>query len=355
MESNQIGNLIQKIVWIGVNNTEEIDRSFFREATFTETIDLSGPRLHILFHDPDSILTDSLDIPGGGYEIKIGDILEITFQDPAFRDRIDVKLKFVILTMPKDGIQLSFNCFQEDVCKLKAPAPEARLFVNKTARQILYELVPGLQDGRIEDHIDDFPVVEDYHLLPGMRPSLMIRQMAKEQGALAFFSRNKFYFKTFDDLRDNGAEDEERVYYEYNNIQAENQITHMDVMNVEQVIHDRVVRQYIGWDMEKGIVKGDCDYEDAPVEFTGVSHEVTMTNMLEFALPLLDLTMIGDGRLESGITLEFLWHLNDTARPFDENLPGEGLVGRVSHYCTGDKYHCRTQIVIPLEDFGYTA
>jgi len=346
MGSNQVANLIQKIVWIGTG--EEIDTSFMREATFTETIDLSGPRLTIMFDDPDSILTDSLDIQGGGgYEIKIGDILEITFEDPVYRARMDTKLKFVILTMPKDGTRITFNCFQEDVYKLKMPANQARLFVNKTAREILYTLIPGLPEKRIEDKIDDFAVVEDYHLLPGMRPSLMIRQMAIEHGAMAFFSRNKFYFKTLLDLRD---EVEERVYYEYNNPMGENQITHMDVMNIDRVIGDRIVRQYIGWDMEKGIVKGDCNYQGAPVEFVGVANQITLSNMLEFALPLLDLTMIGDGRLEGGFPLEFGWHLNDTARPYDETLPGDGVVGVASHYCTGDQYNCRAKIVIPLDE-----
>jgi len=347
MGTNQVANLIQKIVWIGTG-TEEIDTSFMREATFTETIDLSGPRLTIMFDDPDSILTDSLDMPGGGgYEIKIGDILEITFEDPVYRARMDTKLKFVILTMPKDGTRITFNCFQEDVYRLKMPAKEAHLFVNKPVREILYALIPGLPRGRIEDKIDDFPVVEDYHLLPGMRPSLLIRQMAKEQGALAFFSRNKFYFRTLLDLRDDV---DERVYYEYNNPMGENQITHMEVMNVDQIVGDRIVREYLGWDMEKGYVQGDCNYQDAPVEFAGVGNQITLSNMLEFALPVLDLTMIGDGRLEPGLPLDFTWHLNDTARPYDETLPSEGVVSVASHYCTGDQYNCRAKIVIPLDE-----
>ena len=353
--SNAVGNFVQKIVW--ANNGEEIDRSFLREFTYTETIDLSGPRLIMLFDDPDSILTDS-----DWFQIKVGDVLELTFRDSVYRDAVDIIVRFVILTMPKDGIQLTFNCFQEDVYKLKMPASTPRLFVNKSARDILYALIPGLNgDGPIDniivDMIDDFPVVEDYHLLPGMRPSLMIRQMAREHGAMAFFSRNKFYFRTLVDLRDGFADEmDERICYEYNNIQGENQITHMEVLNIEPIIRDRIVRKYIGWDMEKGIIKADCKhYADdgpIPVEFAGVSNQITLSNLLECALPVLDLTMIGDGRLEPGLPLEFGWHLNDTARPFDEKLPGEGVVSAVSHYCTGDKYYCRAKIVIPMEEWG---
>lgn len=342
MGSNQVANLIQKIVWM--ENGEEIDTSFMREATYTETIDLSGPRLTILFDDPDSILTDS-----DWFWIKIGDVLEITFEDPVYRARMDTKLKFVILTMPKDGGRITFNCFQEDVYKLKIPHDRARLFVSKTAREIIRELVPGIPEGRIEDKIDDFPVVERYHLLPGMRPSLVIRQLAREQGALAFFSRNKFYFKTLYELRD-GADVNERVEYEYNNPMGKNQITHMDVMNVDQIIADRIIRRYMGWHINGGIRTGERVYWNAPLEFTGISHKITLSNMVEFALPVLDLTMIGDGRLEPGLSLDLTWHLDDTARPFDESLPDEGVVGVASHYCTGDQYNCRAKIVIPLDE-----
>jgi hypothetical protein len=338
--SNQIGILIQKIIW--TVNDEEIDRSFLRECTYTETIDLSGPRFSILFDDPDSILTDS-----EWFQIKIGDVIEVTFEDPLFRERLKVVLRFVILTMPKDGGRITFHCFQEDVYNLKIPASRARLFVNKTPKQILYELIPKLATKEIEDQIDPFPVVEDYHLLPGMRPSLLIRQMAKEQGAMAFYSRKKFYFRTLLDLRDMV---DERVVYEYNNIQGENQITHMDVLNVDQIIGDRIIRQYLGWHMENGYVKGNCNYRNAPVEFAGVANQLTLSNMLDFALPVLDLTMIGDGRLEPGFSLEFVWHLDDTKRPIDESLPMDGVVSVASHYATGDKYHCRTKIVIPMDE-----
>ena len=340
MGSDQVANLIQKIVWIGTG--EEIDTSFMREATYTETIDLSGPRLSILFDDPDSILTDS-----EWFKIQIGDVLEVTFEDPIFRARMDTKLRFVILTMPKDGGRLTFHCFQEDVYKLKMPHDRARLFGKSTPREIIKELVPGIAAGLIEDQIDNFPAVERYHLLPGMRPSLLIRQLAKEQGALAFFSRNKFYFKTLMDLRD---EVEERVYYEYNNPMGENQIVTMDVMNVDQVVADRIIRRYMGWHIEGGIRAGERVYWDAPLEFTGISHKITLSNMVKFALPLLDLTMIGDGRLEAGFPLEFGWHLDDTKRPFDESLPDAGVVGVASHYCTGDQYNCRVKIVIPLDE-----
>lgn len=340
MGSTQIGNIIQKIWWIGTG--EEIDRSFLKECIYTETVDLSGPRLSLLFDDPDSILTDS-----PWFKIKIGDVLEIIFEDPTYRKGLNVVIRFIILTMPKDGIRLTMHCFQEDVYKLKMPAPEARLFVQKPVREILRELIPGLKSGVIQDRIGNFPVVEDYHLLPGMRPSLLIRQMAKEHGAVAFFSRNVFCFQRLVDLRN--LNEEERIYYEWNNIQAENQIVHMDVMNVAHVVGDRILRKYIGWHMVKGFVSGDCISTDAPVEFAGVGHEITLSNMVEFTLLLIDLAMIGDGRLEPGLALKFGWHLDDKARPFDESLPTTGVVGVVCHYHTGDQYNCRTKIVVPLD------
>ena len=340
MSSQNIGSLVQKILWIGTG--EEVDLSFMKECTYTETIDLSGPRLSLIFNDPDSIFTDS-----DWYQIRMGDVLEVTLEDPVYRERLHAVLRFVILSMPKTGDVLSIHCFQEDVYNLKTPTTKARAFVKKTAREILFALIPGLQAGRIEPKIDSFPVVEDYHLLPGQRPSLLIRQLAIECGALAFFSRNKFYFRTLVDLRDDV---DERVYYEHNNIQGENQIAHMDVINIEKMVGDRIIRQYIGWDMEKGFVKGSCNFKNAPVEFAGTGHEITLSNMLKFALPLLDLTMIGDGRLEPGFPLEFGWHLNDTARPLDESLPDAGVVGVASHYAVGDQYHCRTKIVIPLDE-----
>jgi hypothetical protein len=337
--SDLIGYLVQKIVW--VKNGEEVDRSFLKEMTYTETIDLSGPRLTLMFNDPDSILTDS-----EWLHLKIGDILEVTFEDTVYRDRLSVVLRFTIVTIPRAGDTLTINCFQEDVYRLKQPTDSPILFTHKSVRQILGQLIPDL-GARIEPQIDSFPILEDYHLLPGQRPSLLVRQMAMEQGAMAFFSRNRFYFRSLETLRDAV---EERIYYEWNNNNAENQIVHVEVLNVDEVIRDRVVRQYIGWNMEQGFVRGACNYPRAPVEFAGSPHKLTLTNLLTIALPVLDLTMIGDGRLEPGLALEFGWHVDDKIRPFNESLPTCGVVGAVSHYCAGNQYHCRAKIVIPLNE-----
>ena len=322
---NQEDYLLQKVT-LFKNGAEAgiFDLSFLKEVTFVETIDLSGPRLMMTFDDTHSIIRDEM-------KVKERDVLEIRIADVWERDGIDQTIQFVIWTMPNAGNMITLNCMQRNVDALKQPAKEAILFTRKPTETILKRLAPGLKYD-----VGSFPVLEDYHLLPGERPTRLFRQMAKEKGGLCFYRRGTLVFKKLAEL----AKKEVKHTYEHDNPIAKNQIIHFTRSNAKSVIKDKVERSIVGWDMVKGIVKSGKKTTKPP-EFVSVSNQPTMNGLLEMPYPSVDFTVLGSGALMPGMPISLKWNIGKIDAPIDESLPAKVVIGTISHFYSAQKYYCR--------------
>jgi hypothetical protein len=328
---NQEDFLLQKAT-LFKNGVEAgaFDLSFLKEATFVETIDLSGPRLMMTFDDTHSIIRDEM-------KVRERDVLEIRIADVWERDGIDQTIQFVIWTMPNSGSMITLNCMQRHIDRMKQPTKEAILFPKKPVETILKRLSPGLKYD-----IGNFPALEDYHLLPGERPTRLLRQMAKEKGGLCFYRRGSIVFRKLSEL----AKREAKTVYEHENPLAKNQIIHFMRENAKAVIQDRVERNIIGWDMVKGLVKSGKK-QTKPPEFVSVCNLPTMTGLLEMPCPAIDFTVLGNGALVPGMPITLKWNVARIDAPIDESLPSKVVIGTVAHWYSSQKYFTRVKGVLP--------
>ncbi len=306
------------------------DLSFLKEVTFVETIDLSGPRLMMTFDDTNSIIRDDM-------KVKERDVLQIRIADVWERDGIDQTVQFVIWTMPNRANMVTLNCMQRNVDLLKQPAKDSILFPKASIETILKRLAPGLKY-----NVGSFPALEAYHLLPGERPTRLLRQIAKERGGLCFYRRGSIVFQKLGEL----LKKEAKHTYEHDNRRAKNQIVYFTRDNAKALIKDRVERNVIGWDMVKGIMKSGKKTTKPP-EFVSVCNMPTMNNLTEIPYPAIDFIALGNGAFVPGMPISLKWNAARVDAPIDESLPAKVVIGTVAHYYSSQKYFVRVKGVLP--------
>jgi hypothetical protein len=302
----------------------EFDLSFLKEMIYIEPMDLAGPKLILRMHDPNSYLRDKLGL-------KAKETIEITLADRWGMDGMDVKIRFTIMTAPVVGQMVEYNCFEVNTERLKRPAVECILFTQKPVDAIIKRLLPGMKYD-----IDPFPVTSDYHILPGTRPSKMLRQIAHEKAAAIWICRGKVYCKTFKALK---AKPPVLTYYHQDKTQIE-QILQFQKLNSKAVISDAVVRNYMGWDMTKGIVK-TINAAKKPLEF--VAQVAGLDNLNVVPEPTIDFVTSGNGAIRPGINTKLVWKTDDPEAPIDESLPPIALNGTVAHFYSSQQYYCRVK------------
>lgn len=332
MTEQQEDFFVQKITLIQKGQpVGDFDLSFIKEVTYIETIDLSGPKLILVVDDPFRVIRDEM-------QVKERNVLEVVLSDRYMRDNMDKTIRFTILTMPIVGSVVTFNCLQETVCRLKTPAKEAILFTEKPVTAILQKLAPG-----VKTDISSLPVLNSYHLLPGMRPSKLLRQMAKEYGVMLFWRRGKIVCKK---LKDMLKADAKITYYHNDNGEKENRIISFTRSNAKSVITDKSVRNFMGWDMVKGVVKSSKAIK-AAAELVSVANVPSMDGQLEVPKPAIDFMVLGNGALVPGIPLTLVWNGDRVDMPIDESLPAKVVIGTVAHYYSASSYYCRVMGVLP--------
>lgn len=303
---------------------QDFDLSFLKESIYIETMDLSGPRLVLRMYDPSGYLKDFLGI-------KPKEVLELTLEDIWGEDEVGIKVRFVVMTMPINGPMIEFNCFEQWVEMLKRPAVNAMLFTRKPVETIIKRLLPGLKY-----NIAKFPTLNDYHILPGVRPSKILRQLAHEQAAAIWICRGTVYCQPFKALR---AQKPSLAYYHQSRTEI-NQVLTYNKPSGKAVLSDFMDRNYTGWDMAKGIVD-TLGSKKKPAEM--VAQITSLDNLLVAPEPLIDFTVFGNGSLRPGVITSLHWRTDNPEAPIDESLPPSCLLGTVAHYYAPQRYFCRVK------------
>ncbi|MET4696631.1 hypothetical protein [Endozoicomonas lisbonensis] len=322
---------VQSLTYIDDDGEQELDIGFLKSLVYIETIDLSGPKLIVRLNDYEGVFREDVGISEGG-------VIRATLADPYVSDNMHLTEDFDILSTPvsEDDV-LTLNCLSSVVNALKQPADTGRFFVDMTARQILSELVPDIDIDAAEP-----PVVEPYHLLPGKRPSGLIRKMAKEQGCVAFYCRGKLIYKPLDDLFNADS----AFDYHYNDNRQRFQLGAYRQISAHNVLRDKSARHYVGWHKADGLIESSGT-EGYPAEFTGLTSSLTLNNMATLPVPVLDAFLHGQGGLSSGLAISITWNRENLESPLLESLPEKIVIGTVAHQYTFQKYHCRIKGVLP--------
>ena len=311
----------------------EIDLSYLRTGNYVETLDLSGPRLMLELNDVNGVLRMD-------YGLQEGDDLMAAIADPHQRDGMSADAVFVVKKVVHNGPVLHVMCLQKEIDELKKPSPIPVFFVQKPVTEIISRFIS------MPARVTDAPVVEDYHLLPGERPSRLLRQVAYEQGAVVYARRGELHFDRLRNLFSRAA----GVTYHYEDRGQENQVISYVNPNVDAIVRDKAVRKYAGWSPTEGYVEGGAAGDSAPVEWRSSSHVATLSNLGSAGIPAIDFVCLGNGEITSGMVMDFVWNLDRTDAPMDESLPQKVVVSSVAHYYSRwQKYLCRVKGVVPLE------
>lgn len=330
----------------GIEEAGDFDLSALIEVTFIETVDISGPRLILKMDDFTNYIRDEL-------EARPRDLLKVTFSSHWYEgdgDEFDLVLWFRILKAPQQLNAITFLCIEKEVEAIKQPAAQAQLFCGKTAGAILKKLLPGLKH-----EVGSFPVLLDYHVLPGMRAAKVIRQMCHEMKAACFHRRKVVVFETWEKLKNQEAEFE---YYHQNQAgeESDEEIMRYTLLRAEDVVKDRIERNYTSWSLKDGIVSVTKEkMKKKAAEWVAQPEKAILDNILVAPSPIIDFLVTGQGDLRPGTIMDIVWHNDNPEKPIDESLPKKILLSTVAHYYGGNKYMCRIKGINILAPGGAAA
>lgn len=355
--ASQEGCLFQSIKH--VTSGKELDLGFLKEGQFVETMDLSGPRFMLSFDDRFSYIRGTL----GLQEL---DEVEIHVADIPGRAGIDNKFTCIVMRNQPIGDCVKLSLVPKEIYEVKRPKDKTELFVQQGVESIISQFFKGVQTT-----IGNFPVVEDYHYIAGERPALMLRQMAREQGAHLFYSRGEVVMKTVEEMM-KGSPIEE---YWYGDKSKDNQIISYSVPGFQGLLKEKLLRPAFAFGESRGLLdtlsdiagklmSGDVagatgsavgaiggaakELVEAPV-ISSLQNPTSIKNLQKAIVPAIDLTCLGNGNLQPGKVLKIKINLNEAENPMDESIPEKVLISTVAHWYSAQKYYTRIKGVVALE------
>ncbi len=312
---------------------QEIDLAMVESCTYIETMDLGGPKMIVTFRDEDAFIRDEIGLCPGA-------VLDVTFADYFHDEGDELVEQMAVLSMPDAGDTITLNCMASAVWALKTPAVRARAWVRQPAAAILRSFFSP----PIRVDAGRFPMRCDYHLLPGDRPSKMLRQLSSELGARIFYCRKRVYAETLRDLwvkPDHfilGYNDTRRGH------ESDYKIIGYDRPNTQMLVSDAIDRRWCGWNMVEGMLYADGAH---PPELCHADSLPVLNSLSEVPQPEVDFIVAGMGQLRPGMALGANWYLNRIDAPIDESLPPRLIVGVAAHHYQAQKYITRIKGLVP--------
>ncbi|UTM60424.1 hypothetical protein L4174_023865 (plasmid) [Photobacterium sp. CCB-ST2H9] len=314
--------LIQKV---RVNEGAFIVPDHIVRCSIIESADMSGTKLILELYDPVAAYRDEL-------KIKEGTELEVTYGDPGGRGG-DIFIDTFVVMPPKfeDNI-FHVEGFQRTCHQLKQPVKTPTFFVEQTPEQILNRVLTGV---KIE--CDTFNEYGTYHLNAGTSKSKLIRTMARDYGAIAYYSRGSIYFKSVPQLKKRKFE----LSFEHQNPDAEISISSFRLQD-QTYMYDRLLnRMYARWDTEEGLQVARAGGENG---FVMISPPFlsALDNQNITLIPVMWATTLGNTQIQPGLPCKVVFHLSNKERVIDEALPEKQYIQQVTHYQEGSRYLCLT-------------
>lgn len=320
-------------------NGEELPTAYLNMGNYIETLELDSPKLILEYRDTEEYFRNKL-------RIKEYDEIAVTMAEPWETTGATVTETFVVLTCkPSGNSMVRMNCMAKPVFNLKQMAEKGQVFQQRI-QDIVREVTKG---GQVI--ADDFGVVVEYHLLPGMRPSAMLRKMAAEHGTLLWYDRGKFYLRKFATLASGAAT--ETFHWGTNN--QPNHIFKYQNPSKQIQAEEQNVRSFSGWDEVKDRVGVSLELpifktaKAKPVSRTSTPNQYILGNATVARKSVVDFLAHGKLSVVPGNRLHIVWNTGNPACPKDEGLPADVVVESVSHWYSTQKYYIRVKGAVPLE------
>lgn len=315
--------LVQKILVDG----NEIDISLLQSLTYIETLTLDGPKFIIVIQDQDNLIRDDLGLVEGV-------TITVVLSDEHVSGGLDITEDIIArsVTANAEGY-VTVQGFPLLIDEAKKPAKKAIFLVGESVETILSAMMPG---AAIDS--DSFTAVDQFHLLPGDRPTRKLRQLARELGAFIYYQRNKLYLKKIGDL----VSLPEFDTYHYRDRTEESQILTYKSLYRESLAGELLHKYYHGWDIVEGHIKSTLNGSE-PVEIVQFNTLSQLDNPNWALLPVIDFGSQGRGDLAPSKSIKMKFHRTREGRPLDESLPEKVLIYLVAHHYAANAYKCRVK------------
>lgn len=321
---------------------KEINVSYLVEGIIVESIELNGPKLMLTLRDDDEHIQNEL-------RIKEFDELEVAYGDVWKEGGVNETENFIVLTVtPKPDKTIKINALAKPVYDMKQIADKTRLFAQRGIIDIVKSVLLG---GMKKFDFGKFPVVENYHVIAGERPSATLRQMAAEQGSHVWYCRGGMHMKKFGDMFKAGP----AFTLHYGRALDDNAIIKYSQPSGQMAGQEKNVRTFTGWDEKQGRIKTAPNNpilsaaKSTPTVITGSASPFILGNAVVATKTAIDMVVVGNMSMEPGQALKLMWHLPDPAKPINENLPAKVVTETVAHWYSQQKYYCRIKGAVALE------
>ncbi len=321
---------------------KDIDIGFLVSGTYVESIDLSGPKLLLVFKDREAYIVHHL-------QLKEYDEISVTFSDEWREEAVTIRETFVVLTCkPMPDGTIAVNAISKTVFQLKGIADKTRVFSGRGVQDVV-----AAYAGRLKRDVGQFAVVQNYHVIAGERPTTMLRQLAEEHGAHAWIARDTFHLRKFAELYKQAP----AMVLHHAAINEPHAILSFQRPSKQMSLEESKMRSFTGWDEVKGRVKTSSSTpslakaKSTPPVITGVQSPYVLGNAPVTKKPVIDFLTLGTLRLTAGMALKLMWHTPDPENPLDEGMPDKIVVESVAHWYSTQKYYCRVKGAAILEPF----
>lgn len=319
---------------------EELEPAYLQEGTYIESLQLDGPKLVLVYADPENRIKNHL-------RIKEYDAFTVSFGDPFREGGVSEQDDFTVLTRtPQQNGTIRFNLMASTVYNMKKIADKTRVFAQRGIPEILHAFSGG---ARLD--VGKFPVVENYHNIAGERPSALLRQIASEHGAHVWYARGTLTMRRFEELF---AREPAHTFH-WGTIRNENSIVRYTQPSHQMQAQEHAVRTFTGWNEVTGRVKTSPDSPvlsrsgSSPTTITASPNPFVLGNAPVATKTAIDCIALGNMSITAGQTAKLVWHTPDPANPINEGLPDKVVVEGVAHWYSGQKYYCRIKGAVALE------
>ncbi|HHY0551848.1 TPA: hypothetical protein ACVU5P_004167 [Vibrio parahaemolyticus] len=332
METNEV-NAEFMLVQLAQSNGYQIVNEDIVSCTYIECGDIGGVKLLMSLSDPDSMYHDVA-------KIKKDSEIKITFGDPDGRGDDSWTGEFIVEVAKVDAGVLKLEGFDKVSRSLKALASDPVFLVSKQPQAILKQLCPDLQV-----KCDSFPKASTYHLNAGGTRARLIRQMARDYGAMCYISRGIIYFLSISKLTK-----EPEMTLEQDNPSAEASIAKFEKIG-EDALYERILdRNYMAWDVSAGLQSSNKGSQYANTLISVPGH-FALDNQNVALIPFLNAELLGNGKFKPSMCVKVIFYKRTTDESvIDESVPSIQYISQVAHHQErGASYLCKLELSVKHE------
>lgn len=309
------GFFVQSIQFDGA----EVGIDYLKSATLTVEINAIAPVLVLRLKNPVNTLLEDLGLKVQLQSKGKGQI-KLHLMDYYSPESKPVVMDFKIMDIHEDHRNnniLVCECLEIHAYHLSQKSHEV---YTKSSIENIIGALTGLP---VEVSI--FPNNNTYHV-DGKRRIDVVKQIAREMGAIFFIRDNKAYLKTKEDL----FKETDQALYEYRNEGAEFKIVKPKIID-DSLKNEDEKRHHIGFHMDKGLIISSHNKDSKPM-MVGCDSTLKINNLAKSLQEAVIFRAIGNYAIKIGSPIKTVYHSGIPDRPEVEYYPQRVILSKISYH-----------------------